>query len=237
MARTTAFQRSVCAIRTGTPAAPSTRTISRAAAAVGASGFSMRSGLRAAATAAASAGCSVGGTAAPGILLERAGEPAPYEGGAAGERAGLARAGGEEHERLQELGAPGDAEHGVLAPVEVVGERDGLPGLVAEVIAHVRHAVGDRAGHVLQREGAEEAIGARPGDGRERAVHGEDEAAEEQVRRQRGLRVGLGGEQLLERLLRRHAGAPEPLAARQRPLAAGLHVARLVDHLRAEEAL
>ncbi len=64
MARTTAFQRSVCAIRTGTPAAPSTRTISRAAAAVGASGFSMRSGLRAAATAAASAGCSVGGTTA-----------------------------------------------------------------------------------------------------------------------------------------------------------------------------
>src|SRR5439155_775338 len=101
-----------------------------------------------------------GGAAALEILLERAGEPAPYEGGAASERTGLARAGGEEHERLQELGAPGDAEHGVLAPVEVVGERDGLPGLVAEVIAHVRHAVGDRAGHVLHREGSEEATGA-----------------------------------------------------------------------------
>jgi len=64
MARTTAFQRSVCAIKTGTPAALSTRTIWRAAAAVGASGFSTRNGLRAAATAAASAGCSVGGTTA-----------------------------------------------------------------------------------------------------------------------------------------------------------------------------
>src|SRR5207245_6790 len=175
MARTTVFQRSVCAIRTGTPAAPSTRTISRAAAAVGASGFCMRSVLRAAATGraasrpragrnagTASAGegggaarepaplatvAEPGGGAALEILLERAGEPTPDEGGAAGERAGLARAGGEEHERLQELGAPGDAEHGVLAPVEVVGERDGLPGLVAEVIAHVRHAVGGRAGN------------------------------------------------------------------------------------------
>src|SRR5438445_421756 len=113
MSRTPAFHRRVAAIKTGTTAALSRRPISPSSAA----------------------------GAARGVLVERVGDAAPCEGGAAGERAGLARAGSEQDERLQELGARGDAEHGVLAPVEVVGERDRLTGLMDEVVAHVRDAV------------------------------------------------------------------------------------------------
>ena len=64
MARTTAFQRSVCAMRHGTAAARSTRTMPAAAAPVVASGFSMSSGFRAAATASVTAGWRAGGTTA-----------------------------------------------------------------------------------------------------------------------------------------------------------------------------
>jgi hypothetical protein len=70
-----------------------------------------------------------------------------------------------------------------------------------------------------------------------RAVHGEREAAEEHVRRQRRLGIRLRRQQLLQRLLGRHAGMAQPVTAGQRSLATGLDVPRLVEHLHAEEAL
>src|SRR5215467_2731135 len=57
------------------------------------------------------------------VLLERRREPAPGECGAPGEGGSVPAPGGEEDERLQELGAAHDPDHGVLGAIEIVGQR------------------------------------------------------------------------------------------------------------------
>src|SRR5207245_8025490 len=99
------------------------------------------------------------------VLLECRREPATGEGGTARECGGVTCAGGEEDERLQELRAADDTDDGVLGAIEVVGQRFRLTRLTGEVVAHVAHAVGDRARHVMRRQGAEQTIrtGIAPG--------------------------------------------------------------------------